>query len=266
VGGEKPAVLTIHISSSGAIRLDGREVNLSELETALREAKLNGSTVQYSREHPESDAPPVVDAVMKMITANRLRIALAVQPDRPSNVIDFPGIEAFFAKVRRRASGHRGVLLVTPDQVMFGLPAPPQGAINAQMEAGVRSLVPSDQPRSIAAIAASGALAGDPSTPPVLPEIAKKVPFFGLLIGLAYVGHTVWIFEGNSDTMPVGCEDADVLIVDGSALTTLPKGWADDAAVAMRNANILVFDRTRARIGALRTAGEVPGRVEFSTG
>ena len=63
--------------------------------------------------------------------------------------------------------------------------------------------------------------------------------------------------------MSAGCRDADVLIVDGEALPVLPRGWQDSADAAMRNPNILVFDRTRQKLGALRTAGEVGGRLEF---
>ena len=46
--------------------------------------------------------------------------------------------------------------------------------------------------------------------------------------------------------------------------------WSASATVAnrkaagvMRNANILAYDRSRSKMGALRTAGEVPGKIEF---
>jgi hypothetical protein len=254
----------ISVLASGAILLEGREVSLSELANALQTAKLNGATVQYHRENPASKAPPEAEAVIKLIAAHRLRIAFTPEPgSRPSNVLEFPGIETFFAKVRKQAAGSRGVSLVRPDQVHFMLPAPAPGSINPQMVAGVRSVIASEQPRNIAAIATTGALAGDPAKPPTLPDVARHVPFFGLLIGLAYVGHAVWIFEGVPSMMPAGCEDADVLIIDSEAVATLPSDWAVDAGLVMKNPNILVFDRNRQKVGALRTAGEVPGRIEF---
>jgi hypothetical protein len=263
--------LKVSVLSSGDILLDGRQVSLSELEEAFQAAKVDGSVVKYYRENPQGEAPPEAEAVVKLIVANRLRVALTPnadfsdQPARPSNVLEWPGIETFFAKVRKQAAGSRGVSLVRPDRSHYVLPAPPPGAISPQMEAGVKAVIPSDQPRNVAAIVASGALAGDPSKPPALPDIAKRVPFFGLLIGLAYTGHAVWIFEASPEAMPAGCEDADVLIVDSDALAALPTGWAVDAAIIMRNPNILAFDRTRQKLGALRTAGEVPGRIEFPT-
>jgi hypothetical protein len=274
-----PDELKVSVLASGSILLDGREIGLSELEEAFQAAKLNGSVVKYYRENPEGESPPEVEAVLKLIIANRMRVALYTTPDfsrqpeletapQASNVIEWPGIEVFFAKVRKQAAGSRGVSLVRPDRVHFILPAPPPGAISPQMIEGVTAIIPSEQPRNVAAIAVRGALAAgapakDPAKPPALPEIAKRVPFFGLLIGLAYTGHAVWIFEASPEVVTAGCEEADVLIVDSEALSSLPKGWAEDAALAMRNANILVYDRGTQKIGALRIAGEIPGRIEF---
>ena len=256
--------MKISVLASGRILLDGREVSLTELEEALHVAKLGGATVQYDRENPASEAPPEADEVIKRISANRLRVALPTADDgRPSNVIEFPGVETFFAKVRRKAAGNRGVSLVRPDQKHFILPAPPQGSINPQMIEGVKSVVSSEQPRNIAAIAAADALAGDPSKPPTLPDVARRVPFFGLLIGLGYVGHAVWIFEAIPSMMTAGCEEADMLIADSNAIATLPPSWLEDAGAVMRNPNILIYDRARQKVGAIRVAGEVPGRIEF---
>ena len=152
----------------------------------------------------------------------------------------------------------------TAQTATFGNPdAPPQGAISEQMIASVKAVVTSEEPRNIAAIAAADALAGDPSKPPSLPDIARRVPFFGSLMGLAYVGHAVWIFEAVAALLSDGCEDADVLIVDSNAIATLPSGWSESASGVMRNANILVYDRNREKIGAMCTAGVVPGRIEF---
>jgi hypothetical protein len=254
----------ISVLASGQTLLDGHEVSLSELEEAVHAAKLDGATVQYYREHAEGPAPPEALAVMKLITDNHLRIALSTEPShKPANVIAFPGIETFFAKVRRQAAANRGVSLVRADQSHFILRAPPPGSIKPEMVAGVKSVIDSEQPRNIAALAAADALAGDPSKPPTLPDVARHVPFFGLLVGLAYVGHAVWIFEPVPTMLTPGFEEADVLIVDSNAIATLPSGWAEDAALIMRNPNILVYDRKRQKVGAMRTAGVVPGRIEF---
>jgi hypothetical protein len=244
--------LNISVLSSGRILLEGRDVTLDELEEALEAARLDGKVVHYSRENPAGEAPPEVDAVMKLITAKHLRLAFTLQPDH-SKIVEIPAIETFFAGVRRQAISNRGVLLVQLYQKPRLIPAPAAGSIKPQLVDGVKSVVSSEQPRSIAAIAAKGTVTGD----------LQRVPYFGLLLGLSYVGHAVWVFDVAKAAIPAGCEEADILIVDSNAIADLPSGWAEDAAVAMRNANVLVFDRTRQKIGALRTAGEVPGRLEF---
>jgi len=268
--------LNIHILATGEIRLDGQEATIDDVAGALDAAKLDGATVRYRRDEPSAEAPSEAEQIIQMITARRLRIALSPSPDsedaivaepaaeNTSKVIEFPGIELLFAKLRKQAAGNRGVTLLRPDQVLYSLAAPAPGTINPQMEAGVKAMVPADQKRNIAAISAAGALsAGDPGKPPAVVDIARQVPFFGLLIGLAYIGHAVWLFEGIETMMPAGCEDADLLLVDSHAVASLPSSWTTDAGAIMRNPNILVWDRARNRMGALRTAGEVPGRIEF---
>lgn len=260
--------LKIVVRATGEIFLDGQEVTLGELAGALDAAKLEGSTVRYTRENPAAEAPPEVEDVMKMITSRRLRIALSGPPEpeetKPSKVIEFPGPELLFAKVRKQAAANRVVSLLRPNQVLYGLAAPAPGTINPQLEAGVRAMVSDEQQRNIAALAAPGALsAGDLGKAPVVAEIARQVPFFGLLVGLAYIGHAVWLFEASADMVPVGCEEADVALIDSNAVPNMPQGWAADIGAIMRNPNILVFDRSRNKMGVLRTAGEVPGRLEF---
>ncbi len=261
-------VLKISVLSSGRVLLDGREVTLGEVEEALRAAKLEGSLVQYHGDDPASPATPESNAVMQMIADNRLRVSLSDDAgprplDRTSNIIELPGIESLFAKVRRHAAANRGVSLVTSSHAHVVLPAPPPGSISPQMTAGVKSFMPSDEPRNIAAVEAPGTLDGDGDEQPSLAEISRNVPFMGLLIALAYTGHAVWLFEGSPATLVPGCSEADVLIVDSKAISALGAGWQEDAVAAMRNANILVYDRTREKIGAWRTAGVVPGRIEF---
>jgi hypothetical protein len=262
-------IVKVGVTASGKILLEGHEVSLDGLAAALEAAKLDGATVQYTRENPTGEAPSEAMAVMKMITDNRLRIAFTPAPEstddapRPSNVVEFPGAETFFSKVRRKAEGSHGVSVVRSELTHYIVPAPPQGTISEQMIAGVKAVLNSEQPRNIAAIAAADALAGDPLRPPTLPEVARHVPFFGLLMGLAYLGHTVWIFEAVASLLSDGCEDADLLIVDSNAIATLPSGWSENASGVMRNANILVYDRSRQKVGAMCTAGVVPGRIEF---
>jgi hypothetical protein len=36
-------------------------------------------------------------------------------------------------------------------------------------------------------------------------DISKTIPFFGILLGFAYIGHAVWIFEGHGSALVAGC-------------------------------------------------------------
>lgn len=77
----------------------------------------------------------------------------------------------------------------------------------------------------------------------VTTDISKTIPFFGLLMGFAYIGHSVWIFEGHASALAAGCRHADVLIVDGGMVPYLTEDWTSVAASVMRNAEIYMHDR-----------------------
>src|ERR1051325_7624215 len=108
------------------------------------------------------------------------------------------------------------------------------------MAAGMERLIPSDVKRNVAVIADTGFAAG---LSPDLAQASKAIPFLGLLTGLTYIGHHVWVFEGHASALGAGCRDADVLIVDSAMAAHLEKSWQDTVAQAMRNANILMHDR-----------------------
>ncbi len=36
---------------------------------------------------------------------------------------------------------------------------------------------------------------------PDIKEVAKSIPFLGVLMGLTYIGHGVWVFEGTASTV-----------------------------------------------------------------
>ena len=74
-------------------------------------------------------------------------------------------------------------------------------------------------------------------------DISKTIPFFGILLGFAYIGHAVWIFEGHGGALVAGCRDADVLIVDGAMVPHLQTDWPTAASSVMRSREISVHDR-----------------------
>ena len=85
-----------------------------------------------------------------------------------------------------------------------------------------------------------------------------------MLMGLTYIGHAVWVFEGHPSAFVAGCRHADVLIVDSSMLGGLEDGWEDRAAAVMRNANILVHDRSTFQLRILHKVGEQLGALGFA--
>jgi hypothetical protein len=76
-----------------------------------------------------------------------------------------------------------------------------------------------------------------------LAEINKTIPFVGILVGLAYIGHCVIVFDGQLSRIAQGCRDADVLIVDGALLPYLHHDWHTTARQVMRTPGIYVHDR-----------------------
>ena len=70
-----------------------------------------------------------------------------------------------------------------------------------------------------------------------------KLVFLGMLLGFAYVGHAVWVFEGHPSALTEGCRDADVLLVDGGMLPFLAPDWHAVASHARRRPEIYVHDR-----------------------
>jgi len=75
-------------------------------------------------------------------------------------------------------------------------------------------------------------------------ELARAIPFLGMLLGLAYLGHAVWVFEGHPSALAAGCRDADFLIVDSAMLACLAPDWQHLARSVMRGRALYVHDRT----------------------
>ena len=77
--------------------------------------------------------------------------------------------------------------------------------MNKQVVESVEKLLPSETKHNIAAIAYTelNALRAD---------LGKTIPFYGLLTGLAYIGHSAWVFEGHSSALAPGCREAELLI------------------------------------------------------
>jgi hypothetical protein len=145
-----------------------------------------------------------------------------------------PDIEDLFAKARRQ-SVHQ-VTIVTPGRMLMSQPCPAPGSMPPDRVASVEQMMPSKVKRHVAVIAFTelGGLTKDAS---------KAIPFLGLLLGLAYIGHAVWVFEGHPSALVAGCRDADVLIVDGAMVPHLQQDWVRVASGAMKHPEVYMHDR-----------------------
>ncbi len=144
-----------------------------------------------------------------------------------------------FEQVRAKAAQGQLVIVRADGQFLL-LPALRKDNVRAEMVAGVERMLPSTTKRNVAVIGdttwATGAV-------PSLQTANQAIPFFGMLMGFACIGHSLWIFDGSADVLESGCSEADVLIVDSARLAALPSDWQRSAVKVMRNPQILVHDR-----------------------
>jgi hypothetical protein len=167
------------------------------------------------------------------------------QPRMP-DVDVLPTIEDVFVEVRNKAKrepqlpgaspDNRHLIVVTPGRMLMYQPCPPAGSMPAGQVASIEKMMPSTVKRDIAVIAYTDLQA-------VKTNIGRAIPFMGLLLGFAYVGHAVWVFEGHPSALAAGCRDADLLFVDGGMVPHLADGWAAIAANVMRRKEIYIHDR-----------------------
>jgi hypothetical protein len=178
--------------------------------------------------------------------------------------------ETIFTAVRKlcASDGLRHLALVRPNQSILCLPCPARDSVRPEHIADVERIVSSDAKRTIAVIA--------PTLPKIEPADAnaipgtldvvamgRVIPFLGMLIGLTSIGHSVWVFDGQPAAVSAGSRDADLLIIDSLMATKLTTRSADEAALVMRNANILIYDRPTRALRVLRQVGPPGSKLEF---
>ena len=159
--------------------------------------------------------------------------------------VDFPpGLEASFDRARKAAAEdsmpgkgiNRCVAMVTPGRMVMLHPCAARGTLNPKAVEAVEKIISSKTKRQVAVIAYTELKA--PRA-----DLMKTIPFFGLLTGLAYIGHVVWVFEGHSSALAAGCREADLLIVDGQMVPFLVSDWIATASKVMRRPLIFAHDR-----------------------
>jgi hypothetical protein len=60
---------------------------------------------------------------------------------------------------------------------------------------------------------------------------------------MAYIGHSVWIFEGHPSALAAGCKGADLLIVDDAMVPHLAPDWQLVASSESPKLQIYLHDR-----------------------
>ena len=260
------AALKISVLSSGSLLLDGNPAPFSQLEPALQTLKAANGCVWYYRESASAEPPPEAIQALQLIVHHKLPITFSSKPDF-SDFVDLKGVshirpdlDNLFARVRKVAAGDkgaRGLVIVRPDCKYLSMPPLAQAPALEKISAAMERLVPSAVKRNIAVIADTAISEPDAAS------VNKSIPFLGVLIGLVYIGHSVWIFGGDPFAIEPGCRNADALIVDSELRRTLVSGWEETARRIMRNANILVYDRKTSNLMLIRKPGAPRTSLEF---
>jgi hypothetical protein len=158
-----------------------------------------------------------------------------------------PDMEEVFDNARKAAArerwqaadqSRRYIVIVTPQRQLLFCPCPPQGAMSRQVVANAEQMISSKVKKNIAVISFNEI--NDPTDPA---SINSVIPFYGMLLAIAYIGHAVWVFEGHPSALAAGCRDADALIVDSGMKPFLQEDWLDVASGVMRNVAVYVHDR-----------------------
>ena len=277
-------ILKLSVLASGAVLLDGKPIDLDALEQALQSADKETTQVWYHREAAGQEPHPVAKTVIQLVVKHKLRVSLSSKPDfsdyvdskgvshprgqqavaRMPEVLTAANIGEIFENVRKIAAGEKGqggLLILRPNRTYLKVPPMPENPELKKFAEGLSRLIPAGVQRNVAVISCTEF--GDATTPSVT-EVNAAIPFFGLLMGLSYLGHAVWVFEGHASALEAGCSNADALLVDSAMIPVLPAGWQETARAAMRSANILVHDRATFQLRIVSKVGEAKDRLEFS--
>jgi len=232
----------VSVLADGTVLLDAAPITLDGLAAALDGGPRDGAAVWYYRENAGGEAPPQAMQVMQLIAARRLPVRLSSKPDFSDSVTPetASGMVPLFAAIRQQAA-QRQLVVMRPDGRPLLLAAPAREGAKAEAIAAVERMLPPAVQRNVAVIAdTSWTMAAAPN----MSEAGHAIPFFGLLLGFATIGHAVWIFDGSTAAaLAAGCRDADLAIVDSARLEAFPPNWQALVTPVMRNRQILVHDR-----------------------
>jgi hypothetical protein len=193
---------------------------------------------------------------------------------RPADIFEphMPGVEllsdmdALFSTAREQleagefpagefVKGQRAVAVVTPGRLIMFQPCPAPGRMSGELVENAKKLMPPDPPLKISAVSYTmvEAFMKDETK-------TKCIPFLGFLIGFAYIGHNVVVFEGHPTAFESGVRDSDVLIIDSGMLPFIQEDWFDVARRVMRpGAKFFVHARKSFTLLPVAPSGRPPG-------
>jgi len=252
------SILKLSVLASGAVLLDGEEVSLDQLRERIEAQNAARPVIWYYREASEGEPPPEAMQVMKLVVDNRLPISLCSKPDF-SDYVDRKGVshpryttwESVVAKVREATSGGKYVALIRPDRSYLLMGTPRRDQMPEHVVQSIEKLVPPQVKRTIAVIADTYFTWMPDGGVPGLQGAAREIPFFGMLMGLGCIGHTVFVFPGVGESLEACCKDADLLIVDEAQIPSLASDWRAKAAAVLRGPQVLVHDRATFKLRAI---------------
>jgi hypothetical protein len=158
------------------------------------------------------------------------------------------------ARIEIASGNERRIGIVTPGRMIMLQPAPPPGSIPQEFVAQVSQLLPSAKPLNIAFV-------GHTQLEERMQDKAKCIQQLGQLLGFAYMGHNVIVFEGHSSAFEHALQNCDVSMIDSGMLPFLQKDWLDVALHAARpGAKMIVRDRKTGRLQPVIKSKDAQGR------
>jgi hypothetical protein len=184
------------------------------------------ATAPSAKESIPASMPKVDDSIdiLPVVSSAREQISHGCPPE---TLRQLPGL----------AMGTRCLAVVTPSRRLLFFPGRAPGGVPQFAAYAVQELFPR-QPRlnvSVIAHVELDLLQEDPN---------RVIPFFGMLLGIAYSGHSVVVFEGHHSGLEGALRHCDVLLVDSGMLPFLLEDWANTAFASMNpGARIFVHKR-----------------------
>jgi hypothetical protein len=167
---------------------------------------------------------------------------------QPSDIFQphMPGVDVltnlddFFEVARRElrhaesiiengAPGQRALAILTPGRILVYQPCPLPGSMSAEQMRPLEKFMPATPGLNITVISYTHLKAFLEDTTKL-----KSIPFLGILLGYAYIGHSVVVFEGHPSAFESGVRNSDVLMLDDGMLPFIQPDWIEVALRVMR--------------------------------